>query len=44
MVSPPHAADASSAEAARSATDTRALPYMLIALAMLGYALIAIGL
>jgi hypothetical protein len=43
MVAPPHA-DASSAEAARTATDTRTLPYMLFALAVLGYGLIAIGL
>jgi hypothetical protein len=41
---PPRNVDARSAKSARTASDTRALPYMLLALAMLGYVLIAIGL
>ena len=43
MVSPRNT-DGSNADSAHTATVTRALPYTLIALAMLGYVLIAIGL
>jgi hypothetical protein len=41
---PPRKADSATTKTARTSADTRALPYMLLALAMLGYVLIAIGL